>query len=81
MHTANGAGSISVELDGRQIVSPVMIASSYDYRDSIAWRQWHHWNRTDSLTQIEVRRGIHTLTFHIAGHGNMNFDYLEFKKE
>jgi hypothetical protein len=81
MYTANGDGSISLDIDGRQVASLVRIVSTYNAQDSIAWRQWHHWNRIDSLAQIEVPRGIHTLTLYIAGHGNMNFDYLEFKKE
>ncbi len=79
MYTANGEGSISIDIDGRQIVGPVKIASTNNPQDSIAWRQWHHWNRIDSLTQFEMSKGAHTLTLHIVAHGNMNFDYLEFK--
>jgi hypothetical protein len=81
MYTANGDGSISFDIDGRQVGNPLKIISTYNAQDSIAWRQWHHWNKIDSLTQIEILKGVHTLTLRVVGHGNMNFDYLEFKKK
>lgn len=81
MYTANGDGSISLDMNGRQVMAPSKITSTYNAQDSIAWRQWHHWNRIDSLAQIKIDKGIHTLTLHIVEHGNMNFDYLEFVKK
>ncbi len=78
MYTANGDGSISFDLDGQPVTSPLKISSTYDSRDTVAWRQWHHWNKTDSLTGIKMKKGEHKLTLHITDHGQMNFDYLEF---
>jgi len=49
--------------------------------DTVAWRQWHHWNKLDSLTTIQINKGKHVLTLHIAEHGNMNFDYLQFSRK
>jgi Carbohydrate binding module (family 6) len=81
MYTANGDGSISFDLDGQPITAPLKISSTNDLRDTVAWRQWHHWNRTDSLTSIKMKKGEHKLTLHITDHGQMNFDYLEFTEE
>jgi hypothetical protein len=81
MYTANGDGGISLDLDGRPVTAPLKISSTYNSQDTIAWRQWHHWNKTDSLTSIKMKKGEHKLTLHLTDHGQMNFDYLEFTKE
>jgi delta endotoxin len=81
MYTSNGDGLISFDLDGKEIAGGLKIASTHDDRDTVKWRQWHHWNKTDILTTIKLKRGIHVLTIHIVANGNMNLDYLEFKKD
>jgi chitinase len=78
MYTANGDGLISLDLDGKDISGPLKVSSTHDDRDTVAWRQWHHWNKADSLTKINLKKGVHVLTLHVVGNGNMNFDYLEF---
>lgn len=80
MYTANGDGSISLDVDGHPAATLLNISSTHNDRDTVAWRQWHHWNKTDSLTSIKIQKGIHKLTLHITGNGQMNFDYLEFIK-
>jgi len=57
------------------------IPSTHNDADTVAWRQWHHWNKLDSLTAINIPKGKHLLTIHVTEHGNMNFDYLEFTKQ
>jgi hypothetical protein len=79
MYTANGDGTISLDMDGKDISGPLKVLSTHDDRDTVKWRQWHHWNRIDSLTKINLHKGVHTLTLHVVANGNMNFDYLEFK--
>jgi hypothetical protein len=79
MYTANGDGIISLDIDGKDITGPLKITSTHDDRDTVQWRQWHHWNKSDSLTTINLKGGIHILTLHVVSNGNMNFDYLEFK--
>ena len=81
MYTANGDGHISFDLDEQSVTAPLKISSTYDNRDTVAWRQWHHWNKTDSLTSIKMKKGTHKLTLHVTDHGQMNFDYLDFVKE
>ena len=79
MYTANGDGAISLGLDGKVLTGQLKITSTYDDRDTVAWRQWHHWNKSDSLTSVKLKKGIHILTLHVVANGNMNFDYLEFR--
>lgn len=79
MYTANGDGTISLDLDDKDISGPLKVPSTHDDRDTVAWRQWHHWNKINSLAKVSVKKGIHVLTLHVVGNGNMNFDYLEFK--
>jgi len=79
MYTANGDGVISLDIDGKDISGPLKIPSTHDDRDTVKWRQWHHWNKMDSLTKVNLHKGVHILTLHVVANGNMNFDYLEFK--
>jgi hypothetical protein len=81
MYTANGDGSISLDLDGQPVATRLLISSTYNRNDTIAWRQWHHWNKTDSLASISLKKGTHKFTLRIVDHGQMNFDYLEFTKD
>ena len=81
MYTANGDGGISIYTDGAVSAIPLKILSTHNNTDTVAWRQWHHWNKIDSLTTIHFKRGMHILTLHVVENGNMNFDYFEFIKE
>ena len=78
MYTANGDGIISLDMDGKDITVPLKIPSTRDDRDTVQWRQWHHWNKNDSMASIKLKKGIHILTVHVVANGNMNLDYLEF---
>lgn len=79
MYTCNGEGSIALDLDGKTIAKDLKINSTHDDRDTVKWRQWHHWNKSDSLTTLNLKKGAHVITVHIVTNGNMNLDYLEFK--
>jgi Carbohydrate binding module (family 6) len=80
LYTANGDGLISMDSDGKDATGPLKIASTHDDRDTVKWRQWHHWNSADSIGSITLNKGVHVLKLHIVANGNMNFDYLDFKK-
>lgn len=81
MYTANGDGGIMFDVDDKPATNILKIISTHNDADTVAWRQWHHWNKTDSLTTIKLNKGKHILTLHVAEHGNMNFDYFEFSKQ
>jgi len=67
-------------LDGKEIAGQLKITSTHDDRDTVKWRQWHHWDKSESLSKVDLIKGIHVLTIHIVTNGNMNLDYLEFKQ-
>lgn len=79
MYTASGNGGISLDLDGKQLTPELKIPSTRNDKEPIAWRQWHHWNRIDSLTTVKLKKGKHVLTLRTVSNGNMNYDYLDFR--
>jgi hypothetical protein len=79
MFTASGDGSIALEIDGKSVTSELKIPSTRNDKETIAWRQWHHWNRIDSLTTVRLEKGVHILTLKTISNGNMNYDYIDFK--
>lgn len=81
LYTSNGDGAISLDIDGKDVSGPLTIESTHNDLDTVKWRQWHHWNKTDSLGSVALKKGTHVLKLHIVKNGNMNLDYLEFKKQ
>ncbi len=79
MFTASGDGGIALDLDGRKLTGELKIPSTRNEKEPVAWRQWHHWNRIDSLTTVKLNKGAHLLTLKTVANGNMNYDYLDFK--
>jgi hypothetical protein len=79
LYTSNRGGSISVEVNGREASPPIEIASTYDARDSVAWRQWHHWNIQPRAVTLRLPKGRSVLTIRILTQGNMNLAYFDFK--
>jgi hypothetical protein len=78
MLTSNRGGKISLSVNGRDVTGPLQIRSTLVAADTVAWRQWHHWNYQDSLAVIPLQKGIQVLTLHTVADGNMNYDYLDF---
>jgi hypothetical protein len=79
MYTANGDGTISLSADDNKIKQTFFIPSTNSKQDTIAWRQWHHWNKIDSVGVINLTKGIHVLKLITETNGNMNYDFLELK--
>ena len=77
-YTANGDGAIALDIDEEPVAGPLKITSTHNDADTVAWRQWHHWNQLKAFASIRISRGTHLLTLHVVENGNMNFDYLEF---
>jgi hypothetical protein len=78
LYTANGDGVISIDINGKPATGNMKIASTHDDNDSVAWRQWHHWNSSENIGVITLEKGKQLLTLHIVENGNMNLDYLTF---
>lgn len=78
MYTASGDGSIELWLDGRPFSAELNVPSTRNEKETIDWRQWHHWNKIDNLATLPIKKGRHLLTIRILTNGNMNYDYLSF---
>lgn len=81
VYTSEEGGTISLDVNGRDATGPVKIESTRNAADSIAWRQWHHWNLARGIVRLRLPAGRNVLTVHILAQGNMNLAYFDFKKE
>lgn len=77
-YTAHEDGQISISINDKDVTGPLHIVSTYDQRDTVAWRQWHHWNYLDHIAEIGLQKGRQVLTLHTVANGQMNYDYLNF---
>jgi len=78
MYTANQNAKISLAVNDIDQTGPIAIPSTFVEADSLSWRQWHHWNYIDSISSIELQKGLQTVTFHTAEIGWMNYDFVNF---
>jgi hypothetical protein len=80
MYTSNRGGKIQIGIDDNDSTELLNIQSTANVNEKIAWRNWHHWNFTDSLTTHYLKAGTRILTLKIVTEGNYNFDYFLFTK-
>jgi hypothetical protein len=79
LYTSNRGGSISLDVNGHDATGSLMIPTTYNGADPIAWRQWHHWNILRNAAVLDLPAGRNILTVHILTGGNMNLAYLDFR--
>lgn len=79
MYTASGNGSISLLIDGEEISPEILMPSTRNDNETVAWRQWHHWNKLNTNISKKLKKGKHILTLKTVKNGNMNFDFIDFK--
>jgi hypothetical protein len=79
LYTSNRGGTISIDVNGMDASGTIAIQSTNDPAEPVAWRQWHHWNVVQNLTQVKFAKGKNVLTVHILTEGNMNLAYFQFK--
>jgi len=80
MYTSNQNGIISFSLNDVDITGPISVPSTFVPADSVAWRQWHHWNYIDNIANVHLKKGLQTITIHTVEIGQMNYDYINFQK-
>lgn len=80
LYTSNRGGTISLDVNGKDASGPLTIVSTADPAETVAWRQWHHWNLAPALAKLTLPAGKSVLTVHILTEGNMNLAYFDFKK-
>jgi hypothetical protein len=81
LYTSNRGGSISLDRNGRELTGAIEIPTTFDARDPVAWRQWHHWNLLTSAASVDLPAGPCVLTIHTRTGGNMNYATLNFRRE
>jgi hypothetical protein len=81
LYTSNRGGTISIDVNGKAATGPLPIQSTFDAKDPIAWRQWHHWNIASDLAELRLPAGKSVITVHILSEGNMNLAYFDFKRK
>lgn len=79
MYTASGDGGIVFLIDGKEISSEIVVTSTRNDKETITWRQWHHWNKMTSKIPTRLKKGKHILTLKTVRNGNMNYDFIDFK--
>jgi hypothetical protein len=80
MYTSNQNGKISISVNDKDATGLIHIPSTFVEADSVAWRQWHHWNYIDQIARIVLKKGLQTITIHTVEIGQMNYDYINFQK-
>ena len=79
LYTSNRGGSISLDRNGKPLVSAINIISTRNDSDPIDWRQWHHWNVMSNVAEVALPKGPSVFKVHIVTEGNMNLAYLDFR--
>ncbi len=79
LYTSNRGGTVSLDLNGKPLVSSINVIPTSTDKDPLAWRQWHHWNVLTNMAEVQLPKGVSVLTLHIVTEGNMNLAYLDFK--
>ncbi len=79
MFTANQNAKISFSVNDMDVTGPISIPSTFVEADTVAFRQWHHWNYMEDIAQIQLEKGIHSFTLHTVEIGSMNYDFIHFK--
>jgi hypothetical protein len=79
MFTSNKNGKISVAVNDIDMTGPLLIPSTFVAADTVAFRQWHHWNYIDKLATVDLKEGQQTITLHTVEVGEMNYDYINFE--
>jgi hypothetical protein len=80
LYTSNRGGTISLDVNGEPATTPLLIDSTFNSADPVAWRQWHHWNVAPQIAKLHLPAGKSVITVHILTQGNMNLAIFDFKK-
>jgi hypothetical protein len=78
IYTANRDATVSISVNGGPAV-PFLLTSTSDPAETIAWRQWHHWNVLRDLVTLTLPKGVSVLTVRIVTGGNCNLATLAFR--
>jgi len=80
LYTSKLGGALSLDVNGRPAGFLLTVESTFDPRETIPWRQWHHWAVARDAFTVDLPRGVSVLTVHIVSAGNMNLATLAFRR-
>jgi hypothetical protein len=78
LYTSNRGGMIALDVNGKAATGELRIESTYNEKDPVAWRQWHHWRVAKGLARLHLSAGKTVLTVHVVCGGQMNLAYFDF---
>ena len=78
MYTANKEGQISIAINDKDATGLITVPTTYVAEDTVAWRQWHHWNYLDGMTELSLKKGWQTITLHSES-GGLNYEHINFE--
>lgn len=81
LYTSNRGAEISFDVNGQRAGGNVVLSTTNNAADPIAWRQWHHWNLARGAGEFHFSKGLNLLTVHIEKEGNINLATLDFRRE
>jgi hypothetical protein len=80
LYTSNRGAVIALDVNGRPVAPEIKIASTFNEKEPVAWRQWHHWNLAQGLVSMALPKGISVLTVRIVAEGNVNLAWFDVRK-
>ena len=79
LYTSRMGGTIGIDVDGTPAGSTFTLESTFDPAETIAWRQWHHWNVARDAFEVRLPKGVSVLTVRIVTNGELNLATLDFR--
>ena len=79
LYTSNRGGAIRLDVNGEPATDSIAIDSTFNPAETVAWRQWHHWN-TERIATLHLEAGLNVITLRVLEQGNMNFASLDFRR-
>ena len=79
MYTSNKNGKISIALNDKNVTGTILIPSTFVDADTVAWRQWHHWNYIDNIATNELKKGLQTISLQTVDIRDMNYNFINFE--
>jgi len=79
MYTSNKDGKISISVNDKDVTGEILVPNTFVEADSVAWRQWHHWNYLDKMATVQLGKGLQTITLQTRNVGDMNYEYINFE--
>jgi len=79
LYTSQRGGEIGIEVDGTPSHSTFLLKSTFDPAETIAWRQWHHWNVARDAFELTLPKGVSVMKVRILTNGNLNLATFNFR--